>query len=138
MSPGLRADRAAAGDGTETRGNTGNMGFQPEDLNPASVCIGEEGALALEWRDGHQSRIDPKVLRNSCPCAGCREVRASVGELPCGPAEGSPALELQGWERVGRYALLLIWGDGHATGIYPWALLRSLCGCFACRMEGET
>jgi DUF971 family protein len=33
---------------------------------------------------------------------------------------------------VGRYALHFAWSDGHATGIYPFELLRSICPCGAC------
>ena len=44
---------------------------------------------------------------------------------------------------VGRYALQFSWNDGHATGIYPFEVLRETCPCPECaplepmQMEGE-
>ncbi len=32
-------------------------------------------------------------------------------------------------ERVGNYALQLVWKDGHNYGIYSWELLRDMCPC---------
>jgi len=34
---------------------------------------------------------------------------------------------------VGNYALSIIWGDGHDTGIYSYRWLRQLCACPTCR-----
>jgi DUF971 family protein len=34
---------------------------------------------------------------------------------------------------VGGYALAIQWFDGHASGIYSFQYLRSLCQCDACR-----
>jgi DUF971 family protein len=36
---------------------------------------------------------------------------------------------------VGNYALQLTWGDGHATGIYSFRYLRTLCCCKRCAPE---
>ena len=33
---------------------------------------------------------------------------------------------------VGRYALQFSWNDGHATGIYPFEVLREICPCPEC------
>jgi DUF971 family protein len=33
---------------------------------------------------------------------------------------------------VGRYAYSLVWSDGHASGIYAFEYLRTLCECEAC------
>jgi DUF971 family protein len=41
--------------------------------------------------------------------------------------------ELAGVEAVGKYALQLVWMDGHRTGIYTFEYLRRLCECAACR-----
>ena len=35
-------------------------------------------------------------------------------------------------EMVGRYAIRILWSDGHNTGIYSYELLRSLCPCAEC------
>ena len=38
-------------------------------------------------------------------------------------------------ETVGTYALKLVWGDGHDTGIYTFRYLRDLCRCYTCRVD---
>jgi DUF971 family protein len=43
--------------------------------------------------------------------------------------------ELEDIEAVGGYALTLKWFDGHASGIYSYQFLRSLCQCDACRAQ---
>ncbi|GAC1400312.1 MAG: hypothetical protein NVSMB65_18160 [Chloroflexota bacterium] len=34
---------------------------------------------------------------------------------------------------VGHYALQPVWGDGHDTGYFTLARLRTLCPCATCR-----
>jgi DUF971 family protein len=41
-------------------------------------------------------------------------------------------LALERVEQVGSYALQFVWGDGHGTGIYTWAMLRDACPCPLC------
>ena len=45
--------------------------------------------------------------------------------------------ELQGIEPVGSYALQLVWGDGHRTGIYTYDYLRQICECEECMKKTE-
>ena len=40
--------------------------------------------------------------------------------------------ELNSIQTVGNYALQLIWGDGHQTGIYTFDYLREICECKEC------
>ncbi len=90
--------------------------------------------LEIDWEDGHQSVYPLRGLRSACPCAECRGGHAGMGapgspdmlELPM--AESRPA-ELASMERVGNYALQLVWKDGHNYGIYSWELLRDMCPC---------
>ena len=82
--------------------------------------------LKIEWSDGHESLYPWSVLRASCPCAACREIKG----LPMQPDPGIKAVDIQ---PVGRYALTIRWSDGHATGIFSYEFLRSLCSCEACR-----
>ena len=127
------------------------MAGHREEPAPAELRIEEDGSLFLEWSDGHQSRLRPPLVRRMCPCAMCRETReaAHAGGDAAGSAAGSrseaqpsddPSLSryrIRKLERVGRYAVSLVWGDGHNTGIYSWTGLRELCDCFLCRMERE-
>jgi len=73
--------------------------------------------LVIEWSDGQTRRYDPTELRAACPCAGCA---AGQGE----PSGGD--LTVTGMQPVGNYAYRIEFSDGHATGIFPLALLRRL------------
>jgi DUF971 family protein len=91
----------------------------------------ERGArrVVVSWDDGHSSTYSIDYLRNWCPCALCQGHGATPKRLAL---EGQ---ELQRIEPVGNYALSLVWGDGHDTGIYTFRWLRSLCPCDACGGE---
>ncbi len=97
----------------------------------------EEGVF-VEWPDGHQSRFPFAILRGICPCAVCRDEREpGPGRLRV-LSSGSPAgMRLVRCDRIGNYAIGLVWADGHNSGIYSWEYLRRNCGCIACRIERE-
>ena len=82
----------------------------------------------IDWGDGHKGVYPHEVLRGYCPCAGCQ---GHSGTISFVPAEGI-ALELDDIEKVGSYALRFTWFDGHASGIYSYKYLRSLCRCAEC------
>lgn|SRR5690606_17753736 len=84
----------------------------------------EDGSLLLEWSDGHQTALSAEFLRAACPCAACRDLPEGFAPPPGRIVRCHP---------VGRYALQLIWDDGHGTGIYPFRFLRDSCGCLHCR-----
>ena len=100
---------------------------------PAKVELrGAEGQLAIQWRDGHESRFVLAQLRKDCPCAVCREVRAEIGaqqvqgeglNLIGGVASTATAAALK-FDYVGRYGIRIAWADGHDTGIYTFEALR--------------
>ncbi|MDN3919826.1 DUF971 domain-containing protein [Roseateles violae] len=75
--------------------------------------------LRLQWPEG-SAELPATALRAACRCGPCR-ARALRGE----PA-ADDAVELIHAEPVGRYALQLIFSDGHDRGIYPWTLLQAL------------
>lgn len=86
-------------------------GDPPEavDLTPAR--------LRLQWPDG-VAELAADGLRAVCRCGGCRS-----GALAA-PTE----VHLVDAVPVGRYALNLVFSDGHDRGIYPWSWLRELSG----------
>jgi DUF971 family protein len=86
------------------------------------------GARVMEitWADGHRSVLPHEILRGYCPCAHCQGHSGEIKFVSGGNEE------LRGIEPVGSYALTLVWGDGHASGIYSFAYLRSLCRCAEC------
>lgn len=82
----------------------------------------------IDWADGHTGIYPHEILRGLCPCAGCQ---GHSGEINFVPNEGI-ALELDEVEKVGSYALRLVWFDGHGSGIYSYRYLRTLCRCPEC------
>ena len=49
-----------------------------------------------------------------------------TGKRVVGPENIPEDVEALDWMTVGRYALQFLWSDAHDTGIYPYAMLRSL------------
>jgi DUF971 family protein len=82
------------------------------------------GARTTEigWSDGARSVYPNDLLRGYCPCARCQGHGGHIGFVPGGNSE------LRDIEPVGNYALKLVWGDGHDTGIYTFRYLRELTG----------
>lgn len=90
--------------------------------------IGAE--LAIRWSDGAESFIALEKLRRNCPCAGCNGERDIMGNLyksPEKPLSGQ-SFRVVRVSPVGGYALQLVWGDGHSTGLYSFEYLRKLGG----------
>ena len=81
-------------------------------------------AIHVRWNDGHQSEYSYQLLRQKCPCARCQSDKNPLRLLPTDPL--SKNLTLVDIQLVGRYAIRLIWADGHKTGIYTFDFLRSL------------
>lgn len=99
--------------------------------DPKYVPVGVKaphGASVMEitWADGHTAVLPHDVLRGYCPCAGCQGHGGTIRYVPGGN------LDLRDVSQVGTYALSLVWGDGHDTGIYTFQHLRTLCQCAEC------
>lgn len=66
-----------------------------------------------------------KKLRENSPSA---EVQGH-GAGPKPPQAPVPdTIMVERAEPVGRYAVRIIFSDGHSTGLYTWALLKELSG----------
>jgi DUF971 family protein len=93
-----------------------------------------ERTLTVEWDNGHVSVYPFDLLRAACPCAECQETHGVSS-----PPEFESSLELPmhsvdpttlvGVEKMGNYAIQLIWQDGHRYGIYTWDYLLNICPC---------
>jgi DUF971 family protein len=108
---------------------------------PASVKIHVTSGTGVDivWSDEHVSHYDFAYLRDECPCATCNEDRekkrafASAG--PTSPAAlpmFKPKTRAQAATIVGNYAIQITFNDGHATGIYSYDILRTICPCADC------
>lgn len=100
----------------------GSMPLEPEEVRAP------HGArqMEIDWNDGHRTLLPHRVLRGFCPCAECQGHDGPIRFRDGGD------LELVDLEPVGNYALRLVWGDRHATGIYSFRFLRELCCCQQC------
>ncbi len=87
------------------------------------------GTLAIEWGDGHQTTYGALALRWLCPCAFCRGEAGMPGWLDSRPELTAEQTRLVDVNLVGQYAVAPVWGDGHRTGYYTYALLRDRCPC---------
>ena len=87
------------------------------------------GAIEIAWSDGRRSVYTPRLLRDACPCATCRETRATPAPTPLlpvlAPAETIP-LAITAMKPVGQYAYSIEFSDGHSSGIYTLDYLREL------------
>lgn len=78
--------------------------------------------LEVDWADGRQDSFDFEYLRTQSPSA---EVQGhGVGQDVLQIAKENVALLRV--EPVGRYAVKLVFDDGHDSGLYTWAWLRRL------------
>lgn len=99
-----------------------------QTFHPTSIQkIGDE--LAIAWSDGLESYFPLEALRRKCPCAACQGEPDVTGTV-MKPKEnlGAGSFELAGWQTVGGYAIQPRWGDGHNSGLYSYAFLRSMGG----------
>lgn len=77
--------------------------------------------LQIDWADDTHSFLPHALLRASCRCAQCEQLRRH-GQL----LETDPTIELVMLNPVGEHGLNLRFSDGHDRGIYPWSFLRGL------------
>lgn len=100
--------------------------------NPKRLTLKKDQQLEIQWQDGQVSIYPIAYLRQQCPCAQCRQQRAEqqaakgkvrlqvLSRAPTGPVVITDA------QRVGNYAIRLVWSDGHDTGIYSYHYLHQI------------
>jgi DUF971 family protein len=99
------------------------------NIYPTKLELADGNRLLIDWSDGQRREYAIAALRDHCPCATCRERRATPAAKSLLPvlqlAEARP-LTLAGMKPVGHYAYSIEFSDGHDTGIYTFELLREL------------
>lgn len=103
---------------------------------PQEIKKRGDQAMKITWSDGHVSEYSAAHLRENCRCAAC--VNELTGERLIAPGSVPKDLKLAKAEVVGNYALGFQFGDGHATGIYTFQTLRSICPCPSCGKEEQS
>lgn len=96
---------------------------------PTAIRRRDDGSIEITWSDAAEGVATPRLLRDACPCASCREKRteppgASLLQV-LSPEEIAP-LTITGMNPVGQYAYKIAFSDGHDSGIYTLEYLREL------------
>jgi len=98
---------------------------------PRSIRRIGHGGIEIAWSDGATGSYSPRLLRDACPCATCREQRVQPAApvlLPVLKPEEVAPLAIDGMKPVGQYAYSIEFSDGHSSGIYTLEYLRELGG----------
>lgn len=77
--------------------------------------------LRLSWPD-RTAELEAEYLRVESPSA---EVKGH-GEGQARLVSGKQGVSITGLEAVGAYAVKIVFSDGHASGLFTWAYLRTL------------
>ncbi|HEX5471233.1 MAG TPA: DUF971 domain-containing protein [Lacipirellulaceae bacterium] len=101
------------------------MASQPTKLETTALR-----RLRITWSDGQIREYSFRELRDSCPCATCREKRTapppSPLQLPVISAAEAEPIRITAMKPVGNYAYSIEFSDGHNTGIYTLDTLRQM------------
>ena len=88
----------------------------------------ERRVFQVVWDDAAVSEYEWDPLRRACPCAYCSGEGGSAGNVSATTTFSELQSTLAQVFPVGRYGLTPEWGDGHATGIYTFKMLRKAAG----------
>lgn len=85
----------------------------------------DQTKLFLKWDDNSESAIFLDKLRKFCPCAICITERENRGKSFI-PLFHSGQTKISRINKIGNYAIGILWEDGHNTGIYEFTFLKNL------------
>ena len=90
---------------------------------PSRISLDENlENLTLAYESGVSFSLSAEYLRVMAPSADVQGHGGAGGHL----VDGKRHVKLEAVERVGNYAVRLIFSDGHRNGIYTWKTLLSL------------
>ena len=99
-------------------------------LRPTDLKLIDQDCLQIVWNDGQRRRYTVRELRESCPCANCREKRRAppppVTQLTVLKPEETQPLRITLMQPQGNYAYAIHFSDGHNTGLFTLEELREL------------
>lgn len=78
--------------------------------------------LDVTFADGLQAALSAEYLRVHSPSAEVTGHSAGEGVL----VTGKEAVRIERIEPVGRYAVRIVFDDGHDSGLYTWRVLHDL------------
>jgi DUF971 family protein len=79
--------------------------------------------LEISFPDGTAASLSAEYLRVHSPSAEVTQHGVGEGVL----VVGKENVAIARIEPVGRYAVRLMFDDGHDTGLYTWTVLHDLC-----------
>jgi len=99
-------------------------------ITPEHLDLKRDEALTVRWSDGRVSVYPVAYLRRMSPSADAIQTREELEQnplavLPSSSGDAGP-LRAERVEPVGRYAVRIVFSDGHHTGLYTWAYLREI------------
>ena len=92
-------------------------------MQPVKIDV-EDGYFIVGWNDESVSKIKLANLRKNCPCAVCAEDRESRGSTYI-PIYTRDQLRIENINLMGKYAINIVWKDGHSSGIYEYTTLKN-------------
>jgi DUF971 family protein len=94
------------------------------DIRPRNIRLHQRSReLELEYGGGERYRLSCEYLRVYSPSAEVRGHGSGQETLQTGKLN----VGIKAIKPVGRYALQLVFDDGHDTGLYSWDYLYELC-----------
>ena len=83
--------------------------------------------LAIRWKNNKESIIEAKILRENSPSAENKGETDLFGNLSQIKNANTPKnVQILKFDRIGNYAIRIVFNDGHSSGIYHWSLLKDL------------
>jgi DUF971 family protein len=93
------------------------------DCYPTEIKLHKKSRqLAISFSDGCQFNLAAEYLRVYSPSAEVTGHGSNSAIL----VTGKENINIEQIEPIGRYAVRLIFDDGHATGLYTWPILYEL------------
>ena len=97
---------------------------------PQKLHLDLRDGLVVSWEDGRESHYPIPHLRRWSPSAEARKARESLANNPLAvlssSAKSVDELTAVSIERVGSYAVRIVFNDGHRTGLYSWEWLSQI------------
>jgi DUF971 family protein len=109
---------ASSRNGNAMTEKSGATGAWPLELR----LNAEKNTLRVTFTDGTSAALSAEFLRVVSPSAEVQGHSPSERKL----VAGKQSVLIRAIEPVGNYAVRLVFGDGHDTGIYSWSYLHEL------------
>ncbi|MBX3008112.1 MAG: DUF971 domain-containing protein [Melioribacteraceae bacterium] len=94
-------------------------------MSPKKITVSEGKHLKIIWSNEEETTVKLSNLRRLCPCANCVSEMQKQSDTYI-PIYSTEQLKIKSINLVGSYAVGIIWGDDHNTGIYNFNYLRDI------------